>query len=537
MPVLRCFLNGFAAAGFYNSKTFITRMKTHGDVRTALHELAHALDDALFEPRRGALDMPRGPKGHWGYNGLKLSTAAQNELHTLGRNLYGKDEPPNGYLSEGFAEFGVLWLADREQARAKAPAFAKWFEGEVAAKHPKLAKAIDAASTLATAYYRQGAQSRAQGNIARLPSRTQNALAATKGQVTSFRKNWIEAAAAIEELADTAARLRGDKDGTLPTALDPFQSFKAYRLAADAIVEDWAENGMTDAGRNRTGVAPLQDAFKLVGKTQADAFVVYLWARRTVALYDDPKNGPRNSGLAIEDARHILETLGSPQFEKAAGIVYAWGEGVLDYVAEASPALAEAVKQIRAVDPGDYVPLKREFAELDRLYRASGGGSAARAQLTKRLRGSGRRIKHPVESMLAQAKDMVHKAHQRQVIDKVIHLARTVRGLGHLAVEVPVAQVPITQRPMAELLQKLEGALGSRGKLAKILEKRGQGDLLEEVVTFFAPAAEPKAGELPVLPVWEDGKNVCRDARTGSIMSFLPPSAPNSKFTTAPVTS
>jgi len=145
-------------------------------------------------------------------------------------------------------------------------------------------------------------------------------------------------------------------------------------------------------------------------------------------------------------------------------------------------------------------------AELDRQFRASGGGSAARAQLTKRLKGSGRRIKHPVESMLAQAKDMVLKAHQRRVIDQVLHLARTVRGLGHYAVEVPVARVPLAQRPMAELLQRVEGAIGSRGELAKLLEQTGQGDLLEEVVTFFGPAAEPKAGEWPVLPVWEDGK-------------------------------
>jgi len=231
-----------------------------------------------------------------------------------------------------------------------------------------------------------------------------------------------------------------------------------------------------------------------------------LWARRTVALYDDPKNGPRNSGLDVKDAEQIIKELGSPQFERAAGIVYAWGEGLLDYVAEASPALAEMVARIRAVDPGSYIPLKREFAELDRKYRASGGGSAARAQLTKRLKGSGRRIKHPVESMLAQAKDMVLKAHQRRVIDQVLHLARTVRGLGHYAVEVPVAQVPLAKRPMAELLQKVERAIGSRGELAKLLEQTGQGDLLEEVVTFFGPAEQPKAGEWPILPVWEDGK-------------------------------
>gem|GEM_PF-357953 len=505
------FISKRSALGVYNPGSGVTRIRTAGDTTTAAHELAHLIDDALWgRDSRKANGLPAGHSimlgwRHWQHNSPNLSDEARAELHRLGKQLYGNKEPHNGYHSEGFAEFVRLWLTDEKQAREKAPQFTKFWEG-VLKERPKLAEAIAAASALAHQFLAQGSVARGIASIVKQPTRTQALVEGTKKEVSSFLKKWLEAGAAIEAFSEEAARLRGDADGKLPTALDPFKAYKAYRLGADAIVEDWAMHGMTDAGRNRTGVAPLNDAFTLVGNDKADAFVVYLWAKRTVALYDDPKNGPRNSGLAIEDAQQILEELGSPQFERAAGIFYAWGEGVLDYVAEMSPALAEMVERIRAVDPGSYIPLKREFADLDRQYRASGGGSAARAQLTKRLKGSGRRIKHPVESMIAQAKDMVHKAHQRRVIDQVLHLARSVKGLGHLAVEVPVAQVPIAQRPMAELLQKVEQIMGSRGAIKELLEETGQSDLFEEMVTFYGPAAEPKAGEWPVLPVWEEGK-------------------------------
>gem|GEM_PF-3251752 len=231
--------------GFFHPSTWVTRIKTANDVPTALHELAHALDDALW-----------GHWDHWKQNALGLSEGARGELRKLGVDLYGKKPPPNGFLSEGFAEFGRLWFADREQARAKAPEFTRFFEGELA-KRPKLAKAIEAASALATAYFRQGAKARAGANIARLPTRTQNALQAAKSQATDFRKNWIEAAAAIEELSATAAKLRGDPDGTLPTELDPMASLRFGRLGADAVAEVMALEGMIDAGRNLTGARPL----------------------------------------------------------------------------------------------------------------------------------------------------------------------------------------------------------------------------------------------------------------------------------------
>jgi len=345
--------------GTYNPGSQVTRIRTAGDTTTGAHELAHLIDDALW----GGSESK-----HWARNVLNLSDEARAELRKLGNDLYREGEPHNGYLSEGFAEFVRLWLTDEAQAKEKAANFSKFWVAEVLGQNPKLKKAIEAASALAHQYLAQGALARGFSGIVRQPTRTQAIVEGTKREVSEFRKKWVEAGSAIEAFAEEAARLRGEEK--LPVALDPMESFRFFRMGADDLVDQMARFGMVDAGRNYTGVAPLVDAFNLVGTNEErlDKFVVYLWARRTVALYDDPRNGPRNSGLAIEDARHILEELGSPQFERAAGIIYAWGEGVLDYVAEMSPALAEMVARIREVDPGSYIPLKREFAELERRY-------------------------------------------------------------------------------------------------------------------------------------------------------------------------
>ncbi|WP_197456803.1 hypothetical protein, partial [Cephaloticoccus primus] len=220
-------------------------------------------------------------------------------------------------------------------------------------------------------------------------------------------------------------------------------------------------------------------------------FLIYLWAKRALALWDDPR-GPRNGGLDRADAAYLVAELGSPQFERAAAIVYAWTEGVLDYVAQASPALAETVRRIREVDPGSYIPLRREFAEFERQYRSGGGGgntAASRAELTKRLRGSTRRIKNPVHSMLVQTKELVLKAHQRRVIDQILHLTRTVKGLGHYAVEVPAERVPAAQRPLSGLLERIEAQEAAQQGRVQELSAQDREDLAHREFLDGEPVA------------------------------------------------
>jgi len=477
------------ARGVYLPREKVTRIKTANNIATAAHELAHAIDGQIWD------------YGHWAGNALGLSSAARAELFKLGVDLYGRTKPNGGYYSEGFAEFIRLWLTDQRLAKKLAPNFAKYWEGELA-KRPEFAEAMQKASELAHAWFVQGSRNRAAGGIVPTPTNAQRLGKFGNEQWREAYKNWIESAAAIQAFALEAAARMGSR---FKNHMNPYFTLTARRLTADSVVEYMATEGMIDFAGNKTGIAPLVEAFKIVGKGKAEDFQIYLWAKRTIALWHDPR-GPRHSGLDIADAEQIVRDLESPQFIRAASIVYEWSKGVLDYAAQASPALAETVRRIRAVDPGFYIPLQREFEAFDKRYRSIGGGGAARAKLTNRLRGSGRRIKDPVESMMAQAKNIVLKAQQRRIIDQIMFIARTTDGMGHYVVEVPVDQVPRAQASLAELLRVVERDVGTGGALKGAIEEIGRGGLLEEMATLFGPASEPKQGEAPIFPVWEDGK-------------------------------
>jgi|GEM_PF-820380 len=493
-------IRGRRYAGVYLVREKITRIREANNVGTAAHELAHAIDGQLWN------------YGHWAGNALGLSNGARRELYRLGVDLYGRTKPKGGYYSEGFAEFIRLWLTDRKLAKKLAPNFAEYWAGELAARS-ELNRAMEEASELAHAWYAQGSRSRSSSGIVATPTNAQRAVSVANEQWREKYKNWVESAAAIQAFTEEA--MARSRSWELDDSMNPYLTLTARRLTADSVVAYMAEEGMIDFAGNKTGGAPLAEAFKLVGKSKAEDFLIYLWAKRAVALWDDRRNGPRNAGLDIADARYLVETLESPQFERAAQIVYEWNRGVLNYAAEASPALARVVRKIRQIDPGFYIPLQREFEAFDQRYKGSGSGSAARAQLMKRLRGSGRRIKDPVESMIAQAKNIVLRAQQRRIIDQIIQIARTTDGMGHYVVEVPVDQVPKAQASVADLLSLIDRkfkqytgkeAIELRAPRSQV-EAQEMANILEEAtVTLFGPANEPKQGESPIFPVWDGGK-------------------------------
>lgn len=480
---------GGKALGYFQVRERITRIRTANDVSTAAHEMAHALEDVLFG--KGAV---------WQHN-KAVPQSGRAELLQLGKDLYGGTNPQGGYHSEGFAEFNRLFLTDPAKAKQKAPEFSKFWEAELA-KRPDLKAAVMQAQQLGTTWFQQGSKARAESGIVGQPSRLQKVKDAAAEQSGKFYRNFIEQASAIEDFTKEAAERLGK---AVPVEMDPMLTLTSRRLTADSVVEYMANKGMLDFAGNVTG-KPLVEAFQLVKDSQQD-FLLYLWAKRAIALWTDP-NGPRNPGLDRADAEYLVALMETPQFQRAAAIVYEWNNGVLDYAAQASPDFAKTVEQIRKADPGFYIPLHREFEAFDDRVRGAGGVKGK--NLVAKLKGSGRRIKDPVESMLTHAKAIVLKAQQKRVLDQIMTLADKVPGLGHYVVEVPADQVPAASASLMSVIEKANKALGELGgglKVtgAKAMEAAGV-DLNSEVLTFFAPAMQPKQNENPVLPVYRNGK-------------------------------
>jgi hypothetical protein len=303
------------------------------------------------------------------------SGVVHGELFKLGRDLYGSKRPVGGYESEGWAEFFRLYVLDPEKAEALAPETAKWFKRDVLDLNPMLAKAVAETQEAGVKWQRQGAKARAIASIGKKQLSAREIVTNARRRLLDRNKltrMWVESAASLQDFVEEAEQYAGRK---FTDDENPFAILTARRLSADSKALYMATKGMLDFNGNRVGPA-LQNAFAGLhenGKVQD--FILYLWARRSIALWDDP-NGPRNPGLTQEDAQQLMAELDNPDFATRAQLVYDWNAGVLNYAASASPAYAKLIERIREVDPGSYIPLFREFDELDRAYRDTGGGGS-----------------------------------------------------------------------------------------------------------------------------------------------------------------
>lgn len=455
----------------------VIRIRQANDIPAASHELGHAIDKMVNIEGR-------------------TPPNAVSELVSLGQSLYGAKPPANGYASEGIAEFTRLWLTQPKKAKQVAPNFFAFFESQVAGgPNSNTRKALLAARSETLAWQEQGALERSRQSVADTSGPTAKAKRLAAGVVNLDPKTkFIDSSAPLARMAREAEGLSGRK---LAPTEDPAMLVSALSSTHAARARTMVEDGMIDIAGNTVG-PPLNDIVSLVRGKQSD-FTIYLYARRTLALAMDPE-GPRNSGMTVQDARKVIGELESTEFELAAQKVYDWNEGVLNYAAQASPSFAKVVDSIRDRDPGSYIPLQREFDAFDQAARKGGGTGS----ITKRLRGSGRRIKDPFESMISNAQDTILAAHRRMVLDQILKLAR-VEGMGHLIEEVPVDRVPAASRKIGDLIKDIERKLGASSELIGE-DIDSASDILQETITFYAPAHNPKSSENPILPVYDGNK-------------------------------
>jgi hypothetical protein len=475
--------------GFFRVEPEVIRVKTANNIATATHEVGHALEKHVF-------GWPKG--GPW----VKpiASRAMQEELVKLGRALYGDKRPAAGYKREGFAEFVRLFVSDPAKAKAQAPQFSAWFEGEFAGANPAVMRELLETRRLVERWGEQGSLERARASMVD-PASWGERWKRLKARTTlfAFKRAWTEIGEAYHVFAREAERKMGR---LLDPVEDPFMLFQAFRMTHSARVRRMVSSGMIDLWGNRTG--PALDEIRSLVRGRFDDFSIFLWAKRAKALWTDPLKGPRNPGLSEADADQIIADLSTPHFELAAGKVYEWLDGVLSYAAQASPSFRKVVDRIREVDPGSYIPLQRVFDTLDALWNETRSATArySGSGIVSALKGSGRSIKNPIQAMLANAERTVLAAHRRLILDATIKLGQ-VEGMGHM-----IEEVPIDKRPVDVQLEQILRILGNEHPelLAEGVEgPLALGDFVGEALTFFAPAQFPK-GQDPVIPIWDGNK-------------------------------
>lgn len=471
------------ALGIYKVYSEVIRLKYQNDVATGLHEVGHAMDKtmAIREAITHLSDTRR--------------IAINRELVALGKELYGDTNPSGGYASEGIAEIFYYMLAT-DQAQQKAPRMTEWFLNDFLPQHPEVEIEFNRVKGLVGEWKEQGALRRVEMSIAHRKTLLDKVQGWSYEKIKDYLATvFYESAHPIYKVVEMAKTL---SDDPIRTSKDPFKILTARRMTHIATTKFMVEQGMVDITNVNVVGKSLKEVMAPIEGLH-DEFVQYLFASRALALHYDPKGNPRDPGISAEDAQYVKDYYDNeyPRFAKVAREYYEWNDGVLNYLAQSSPSLRILVQRIVERDPGNYVPLQREMEDMAKRYVTSRGTGNPIA----RLRGSGARIKDPIESTILNTSRLLLAAHQRMVVDAIIDLSK-IEGMGHLVEEVP-RDIAVDSHSVAEVIDRLSTTLIEMGVLDEesAIDTDGMDeDMLNAMVSFFGASKVPK-GRDPVIPV------------------------------------
>jgi hypothetical protein len=462
------------ARGIYKERSEVIRLRAIDDLPAAAHELAHDLSKQVF--------------GSVAEAGTKGGPAAMAEMERLGRALYGSTKPIAGYAAEGWAEFLRTWLS-ADNAATIAPNLNRWFETDFLAKNRAVADALGHARALLTTNRLSGAAARAQAQLAREPGALRR-IAGALGRFVGYQAQ-MERFAPIEALVKAAEA----KGGRLAPSDNPFLLASWKRGSAGATVERMATAHMIDVWGNPTGPS-LKEAFAPVQGQRAEvlllAFAKAARARWTQSRMQKVQGqwvavaaNPVNPGISLADANHIIATLSTPARDLAVQRWREWHNGLLDYLVQADPSMADLVDRWKASD--FYMPLARMIDPK----KAKQAAAAASSNPMFRMRGSGLPVKDLLDQTMINAARLVNKANRALVTGAIVKLAN-VEGMGHLIEAIPRGRV----RNLVSL-EQIRAQLEDLGVDTSMVPA-------DKLLEYWTPADLPK-GTAPIIAVGRAG--------------------------------
>jgi len=396
------------ALGWFDPKAIGVRMRDVRSLTTGTHEVAHHIDWTLNN--RMSLNPP--------------TTAIGNELLALGKELYGSKKPKGGYKSEGWAEFVREYLTG-EEAKEKAPNLYEWFTEKYLPSNKDMAKKIAKTRDMITKWRLQGAETRVDSQINKKQVKWPPSEWFKRGLL------WVETSFRDEFAPIKRAMIRaGIREGELTPAEDPYQIAVARADKAGAIARQFVLEYTTDMAGNRTGKG-LREILKPVAK-DINAFTRWIITARARLLHSKGIN----PGISKVDANYVYEKYDNELWQDTLKELTDWNHRVLDYLVEAGGLDTEAANTIKNANP-IYIPFMRAFKEGElRIGGGYGKGVAKVTKPIKKIKGSGREIIDPIESMIKQTQKVISVAHKAEIAKALAKLA-TKKGMASMIWKVP----------------------------------------------------------------------------------------------------
>jgi hypothetical protein len=451
------------AFGIYKVRPEAIRTKLAQDIPVVAHEIGHHINKILW----GTYEKTTGMRLNW--QPLKPYRAELKAIAT-------KPRAGQSYLPEGFAEFVRMYLTNPAEAKARAPRFYNFFERELQGA-ADLRATLEQAQTDIRRWLEQPAVAKVLSQISK--------------QETPRRGNPLESlyTHAKDALYPIQKAVKGMAKGKRVSTEE--NAYELSRLFAGwwGKAEHFIEHGTFDAKSLKVTGKSLTEVLRPV-EGNLDNFRAYLVARRAI---EKGRQG-KETGIELGTARQAVEQLDSPAFQKAAQELYQYQSSLLSYLRDSGMLSQEQYTRIVALNR-DYVPFYRLFEESP-LGGGRGAGKKAFADLwtpVKRMKGSGREIIDPLESIVKNTYTYLNLAERNGVGQALVRQAERSEGAAQW-----VEEVPAPQRPAKFQLREIERMLKEAG--ADLSEAD-----LEATAMIFRPSTFTPAQE-GIIAVFENGQ-------------------------------
>lgn len=426
-----------------------------GDIETVFHETGHILNKRIFNPS--------GAKG--------LSTKSfkpfADELLPIATE--------KGKLTEGFAEFTRLYVANEDEARRVAPKFYEFFEKKME-NHPETGQMLLKARDDFNRYMNAPATSRILARI----SQADKGMLDGKAVKETFKSLYTQLVDDLAPIRRVVKELAGED--VLAISDDPgklAQLFRGWTGKAEAFLKHKTIK-YGDLSQKGPG---LKDIIGPI-ESKLDDFRVYMVSRRAHELHG------RNiqTGLFRDDVTASLKELNSPEFEAAFNGLQQWNDDLLTYLVDSGMMSGETFIAIKEMNKS-YVPFYRIVEDA-----AAGGTGKKVGNLfspVKRIKGADLDIIDPLESLVKNAYAYINIAERNRVAQAIGNLSK-LEGAGKFVEAIPA--------PM-------KGAKVAVSEIQGQLEKMGieiDGEMAEKVLSIFRPGSFSPAEN--IISVMTNGK-------------------------------
>lgn len=469
------------ALGSFKPRSEIIRLSDRGDVATLGHELGHAIHKLLW----GA------PKARLSDDALKrLPGAIRGELEDLGKGISG------GGLAEGWAEFWRRFIDNPEILPKRAPNVVKFARSELE-RHPAVMTVLEKVQQDWKLYREASPQARVHAKLS----------IGEDPKHFSIRDAWVRARTDVIDQFEPivqAVRTLTDGKGT-ESIMDDAARMARLVKGSSGIVEFFFEKGALDFHTLKTVGKPLKEILGPVTK-ELDSFRDYIISRRAQELH----RRKITTGLRAEDVDAVVKQLDTPEFRQAFDGLQEYNQGLLRYLRDAGVLSEESLEAITKNNQ-NYVPFYRLMDEKGGIGGA-GTGFGHVFSPVKKIKGSGRDIIDPLESIMKNTHLYVQLAQKQQVSTALARLADQ-EGSGKF-IEGLLKPVVPEKLKLGEIEARLEQLMGPdalkdlRARAAQEFEEATRGMTPEQIRTAGLKPHDP-ADEL--LMVWRPGDYFKKD--------------------------